>query len=94
MNAHVVPRRTYFAVWAALMILLLATWGLGQLNLRPFNGVLALGIAVTKMLLVLLYFMHVRHSTRLTWLFVLAGFLWFLIMVDLTLSDYLTRSNQ
>jgi cytochrome c oxidase subunit IV len=46
---------------------------------------------VLKMLLVLLYFMHVRYSSRLTWIFVAAGFIWLLIMVDLTLSDYLTR---
>ena len=51
----------------------------------------ALAIAITKMLLVILYFMHVRYSSRLTWLFVAAGFIWLLIMIDLTLSDYLTR---
>ena len=44
------------------------------------------------MLLVILIFMHVRYSTRLTWLFVAAGFIWLLIMIDLTMSDYLTRA--
>jgi hypothetical protein len=43
--------------------------------------------------LVILFFMHVRYSSRLTWLFVLAGFIWLAIMVDLTLSDYLTRPD-
>ena len=51
----------------------------------------ALTIAVVKMLLVILFFMHVRYSSRLTWIFVAAGFIWLLIMLDLTLSDYLTR---
>ncbi|HSU56194.1 MAG TPA: oxidase, partial [Candidatus Dormibacteraeota bacterium] len=40
---------------------------------------------------VILFFMHVRYNTRLTWVFVAAGFIWFLILVDLSLSDYLTR---
>jgi len=55
------------------------------------NIVAALTIAVVKMLLVILFFMHVRYSSRLTWIFVAAGFIWLLIMLDLTLSDYLTR---
>ena len=74
------------------MLLLLLTWGIAQINLGPLNIVAALTIAVTKMLLVILFFMHVRYSTRLTWLFVAAGFIWLLIMIDLTLSDYLTRA--
>jgi len=81
----------YVLIWASLLVLLLLTWGVAQVNLGPLNIVAALAIAVTKMLLVILYFMHVRYSSRLTWLFVAAGFIWLLIMIDLTLSDYLTR---
>ena len=73
------------------MLLLALTWGIAQFNLGPFNVVAALTIAVSKMLLVILFFMHVRYSTRLTWLFVAAGFIWLLIMIELTLGDYLTR---
>jgi cytochrome c oxidase subunit 4 len=73
------------------MLLLLLTWGIAQFNLGPFNIVAALTIAVTKMLLVILFFMHVRYSPRRTWIFVAAGFIWLLIMIDLTLGDYLTR---
>jgi cytochrome c oxidase subunit 4 len=90
MKAHV-STKVYLLSWAALMLLLLMTWTLARINLRPFNVVLALGIAVTKTLLVILYFMHVRSSNRLTRLFVAAGFIWLLIMIALTLSDYLTR---
>ena len=73
------------------MVLLFLTWGIAQLDLGRLNVVAALTIAVAKMLLVILFFMHVRYSTRLTWIFVAAGFIWLLIMLDLTLSDYLTR---
>jgi cytochrome c oxidase subunit IV len=91
MNSHIVPRKIYFVIWASLMLLLFITWGVAQLNLGRFNAIAALTIAVTKMLLVILYFMHVRYSERRTWIFVAAGFIWLLIMIDLTLGDYLTR---
>jgi cytochrome c oxidase subunit 4 len=84
--------KTYVITWVALLALLLLTWAAAQVNLGPFNVVAALAIAVAKMLLVILFFMHVRHNNLLTWLFVAGGFVWFLIMVDLTLSDYLTRA--
>jgi cytochrome c oxidase subunit 4 len=86
------PAKTYLGIWVALLVLLLLTWGLARLNLGPFNVVAALAIAITKMSLVILFFMHVRHDTRLTWLFVAAGFIWLVIMIDLTLADYLSRS--
>jgi len=92
MTSHVVPAKTYIFIWAALMLLLLLTWGIAQFDIGPFNIIAALTIAVTKMLLLILIFMRVRYSTRLTWIFVAAGFIWLLIMIDLTLSDYLTRN--
>jgi len=55
------------------------------------NNVLMLGIAITKALLVILFFMHVRWSTRLTWLVVASGFFWLLILFGITMTDYLTR---
>jgi cytochrome c oxidase subunit 4 len=79
-------------IWAALLLLLFLTWGLAQVDLGPFNNLAALGIAFAKMTLVLLFFMHLRWSNPLTWMFAAAGFVWLLIMLDLTLSDYLTRS--
>ena len=91
MNSRIVPRKIYVIIWASLMLLLLLTWGVAQFNLGRFNAIAALTIAVTKMLLVILYFMHVRYSERRTWIFVGAGFIWLLIMIDLTLGDYLTR---
>ncbi len=83
--------KLYGGIWIALLLLLLLTWGLAQFEMGHFNAVAAISIATLKMLLVLLFFMHLRYKTRLTWIFAAAGFIWLLIMVDLTLSDYLTR---
>ena len=66
------------------------------MNLGLFNNVAALSIVVTQMLLIVLlvlFFMHVRHAGTLTWIFVAAGLIWLLIMFDLTLGDYLTRTG-
>jgi len=93
MSTPVLPKRLYVIIWAALLLLLLLTWGVAEINLGRLNVVIALTIAVVKMVLVILYFMHVRYSPRLVWVFVAAGFIWFLIMVNLTLSDYLTRTT-
>ena len=86
-----VPKRVYFVVWLLLLVLLVATWRMAKLNLHPFNAILAMTIAVLKMLLIMLYFMHLRYSSRLTWIFAGAGFLWLAILIVISLNDYLTR---
>ena len=91
MNTAATAKKTYFRVWVALLALLLLTWGLAEVDLGPFNNVVALGIAIAKMMLVVLFFMHARDEKPIMWLFIAAGVIWFLIMMDLTLSDYLTR---
>lgn len=91
MNAHTVSRSLLLRIWLALLALLGLTYGLAQLNLGHFNAAAAFTIALLKMLLVILFFMHVKYKPPLTWIFVAAGFIWFLIMVDLTLSDYMSR---
>lgn len=73
------------------MLLLAATWSIGYLNLGFFNLVVALAIAITKALLVALFFMHIKGSSRLLHLAATVGVIWLLIMLSLTLSDYLTR---
>jgi len=60
-------------------------------DLGPFSVVAALAIATCKMLLVALFFMHVRHSTRLTRLVMAGGLLWLAILIFLTLGDFMTR---
>jgi cytochrome c oxidase subunit IV len=92
MPEHVVPVRVYIAVFLALLALTgLTTW-VAYFDLGPMNTVMALAIAATKMLLVILFFMHVKYSSGLTRLVILAGFFWFAILVTLTLSDELTRN--
>ncbi len=93
LNPPVVPPKTYVVIWVALLTLLLLNWGLAQLDLGPFNLVASLSIPFVQMLLMLLYLMHVRYNKPLTWVFVAAGFIWLVIMIDLTLSDYLTRGS-
>jgi cytochrome c oxidase subunit 4 len=92
MSEHVVSRGTYFAIFGALMALTILTVWVAYYDLGSWNVIVALSIAVLKGTLVVLYFMHVRYSSKLTWVFVCAGFLWLLILFALTLSDYFTRS--
>jgi cytochrome c oxidase subunit 4 len=91
MSAHAPSRRPYFLVFAALMALTALTYWVATLDLGAFNDVVALGVAVTKATLVVLIFMHVRHSTRMTKLTVATGFFFLVIMLALTMADYLTR---
>jgi cytochrome c oxidase subunit 4 len=91
MAEHIVPVRIYVTIFLALMALTGLTVWIATLDLGPFNAIVALTIAVAKALLVVLYFMHVKYSSRLTMVFVAAGFVWLVIMVALTLSDYYTR---
>jgi cytochrome c oxidase subunit 4 len=90
-QTHIVPLKTYFRIFAALIILALATTGFAFLDLGRFNTILAMLIAVTKATLVVLFFMHVKYEGRLTLVFAIAGFCWLAIMLILTASDYLTR---
>jgi cytochrome c oxidase subunit 4 len=82
---------TYVGVWLALLVLTGITTGVAFIDLGPFSVVVAIAIAVIKMLLVALFFMHIRHSTRLNKLVVTGGLLWFLILITFTLADVWTR---
>jgi cytochrome c oxidase subunit IV len=75
------------------MVLLAITVAVAYVDLgSPWNIIIAMTIAVVKATLVILYFMHVRYSSKLTWVFVGAGFVWFLILIILTFADYGSRS--
>lgn len=89
---HVDSVGTYAAVWIALLIMTGLTTAVAYVDLGAFSVVVALTIAVCKMLLVALFFMHVRHSTKLTKLVVLGGLLWLGILLSLTMVDFFTRS--
>ncbi len=91
MTEHIDSVKTYALVFAALIGLTVLTTAVAFVDLGPFSVVVALVIAVCKMLLVALFFMHIRHSTRLTKLVVLSGLLWLLILLALTLADFQSR---
>ncbi len=91
MSGHVAPKSMYYAVFAALIVGTALTVGVAFVDLGALNNVLMLGIAMTKALLVVLFFMHVRWGTRLTWVVAASGFFWLLILFGLTMQDYLTR---
>jgi len=81
----------YYAVFAALIVGTALTVAVAFIDLGALNNVLMLGIAMTKALLVVLFFMHVRWGTKLTWVVAASGFFWLLILFGLTMQDYLTR---
>jgi cytochrome c oxidase subunit 4 len=91
MAEHILPKRTYYTIFAILMFCTYLTWQVAYFDLGPFNTIAALAIAVFKATLVVLFFMHVRYSTRLTWAVVVGGLFWLGILLALTMSDYLSR---
>jgi cytochrome c oxidase subunit 4 len=96
---HVVPLAVYFKVFAALMVLLFLTVGAAVVNFEHYgpqfawlNITVALIIAIIKAMLIFVYFMHLRWSTKLVWLFAGSGFMFLIIMFAFTFADYFTRA--
>jgi len=93
MSEHIVPVRIYVTIF---LILLVGTGLTVLAALQDFpwqlNTIVAMTIAITKATFVVLYFMHVRYSTRLVWVIVASALFWLVIMFALTFSDYWTRS--
>ena len=90
-HSHILPKKVYYAIFAILMVCTALTVWIAFIDLGPLNTVVALTIAVFKATLVILFFMHVKYSTRLTWVVVAGSFFWLGIMLVITMSDYLTR---
>ena len=91
MAGHISPKSTYYAVFAALMIGTAITVAVAFVNLGSFNFPVAIGIAITKATLVILFFMHAKYSSQLTKLFVGTAFFFLAILLGLSLTDYLSR---
>ena len=89
---HIVPTRVYYTIFGILMLCTYLTVRIAFMDLGPLNIVAALGIAVFKATLVVLFFMHAKYSTKLTWAVVLGIIFWLGILLTLTMSDYLTRA--
>jgi len=91
MSGHVVSPRLYYLIFGTLMALTALTVGVAFIDLKIMNTVVALTIAVIKATLVVLFFMHVKYSTRLTWVVAASGIVWLAIMFGITFADYLSR---
>lgn len=83
---------SYFAVFAVLLVLTAITVAVAYVDLGPLNTVVAMTIAVVKGLLVMLFFMHLRGSEKLVWLYAGAGFAWLLLLILLTMNDIVSRA--
>ncbi|HEY0872793.1 MAG TPA: cytochrome C oxidase subunit IV family protein [Vicinamibacterales bacterium] len=88
---HVAPVSLYLLIFGALMIGTILTVVVAKFDLGPLNNIVMLAIAIAKALLVVLFFMHVRWSSRLTWVVASSGFFWLLILFTLTMADYMSR---
>ena len=93
MSEHSTSPLVYFLTFGALMVLTVLTVWVATIDMGRANDVVAMAIAVTKALLVLWFFMHLRYSTRVTVLTAVAGFFWLAILIFLTLNDYATRET-
>jgi cytochrome c oxidase subunit 4 len=93
MSGHVSPKGVYIAIFATLMVLTGVTVGVAYIDLGTLNPMVALGIAVFKATLVVLYFMHVKYSSRLTKLTVATALFFLAILMLETMMDYATRGD-
>jgi cytochrome c oxidase subunit 4 len=89
---HIVQPKTYAMIFGVLMVGTLATVGASMLPLGMFNAPIAIGIACTKAVFVVLFFMHVKYSSRLVKLTVAAGFFTFFVLCMMSLVDYMSRA--
>lgn len=92
MSEHIVSIKVYVMIFLVLMVgTALTVWAGLQDFPGKMNVIIAMTIAVTKATFVVLYFMHVRYSSRLIWLVFASALFWMAILFALTLSDYWTR---
>jgi cytochrome c oxidase subunit 4 len=90
---HSIPSvRTYVLIWAILTFMTFTTYAIAQVDLGPWNIVVALLIAFFKMMLVILFFMNVKADSPLTKLFAGAGFFWLILLLGQFFIDYMTRT--
>ena len=91
MAGHISPKSVYYTIFGTLMVLTGVTVAVAFVPLGAFNFPVAIGIAITKATLVILFFMHAKYSSRLTKLFVGTAFFFLAILLGLSLTDYLSR---
>ena len=91
MSSHILPKRVYYTIFAILLFCTYLTVQAAFLDLGAMNAVVALAIATFKAVIVILFFMHVKYSPRLTWIVVIGSIFWLGILLVMTLGDYVTR---
>jgi cytochrome c oxidase subunit IV len=91
MVGHISPKSTYYAIFAALMVGTAITVAVAFVNLGSFNFPVAIGIAITKATLVVLFFMHAKYSSKVIKLFVGTAFFFLAILLGMTMTDVLSR---
>ena len=89
---HVVGPKTYLSILVLLLVMTALTTGAAFINMGAFSPVVALAIACFKAVMVILFFMHIRYSSKLMMLTVGAGFFTFLILISMCLCDYVSRN--
>ncbi len=94
MSAHISSVKLYFSIFLALMVGTALTVAAAYVDMGPLNNVVAMGIAIAKATLVILFFMHVRYSSRLTSMIVASAVLFLFILFGLTMVDYLSRTTN
>jgi cytochrome c oxidase subunit IV len=91
-SEHIVSPKIYGVIFGALLLGTGLTVGASYLELGIFNPIVAIAIACIKAVLGILFFMHVKYSSRLTKLTVAAGFFTFIVLITMTLTDYMSRA--
>src|SRR5689334_24109244 len=94
MSAHISSVKLYFGIFLALMVGTALTVAAAFVDMGPANNLVAMGIALVKATLVVLFFMHVKYSSRLTSMIVASAVLFLVILFGLTMMDYFSRSTQ
>jgi cytochrome c oxidase subunit 4 len=91
MSEHIVSPKIYVAVFFSLLFFTGLTYSVALIDLGPFNPLVAVVIAIIKSMLVILFFMHVKYSTKMTQVSIISGMFFLLILLFLTMTDYVSR---
>jgi cytochrome c oxidase subunit 4 len=89
---HILTPLNYAVVFGTLLVFTGITVGAAYIDLGVLNPIIALGIASFKAVVVILFFMHVKYQSKLIKMTVGAGFFTFLVLITMTLSDYMSRA--
>jgi cytochrome c oxidase subunit 4 len=89
-HGHIAPPSLYYMVFGALIVGTILTVAAAKVDMGPLNNIVMLVIACTKATLVVLFFMHIRWASRLTWVVAMAGFFWLLLLFSV-IGDYISR---